>query len=443
MKTTILRRRGLRVLALGVLAAAGAACTDFLVAENPGAVEEVDLNQPAYIGLLTNGVVGDFQLVASWINYYGALYTDELYNTHVFFEERLFDTRDVTEANGTYSFFLYSRLHRARYQADNIAARLRIILADSAGRDTRLAMVYAYAGYNYIYLGEHLCESPIDVSAPLPPSELFTRAIARFDSAILVANAAKAHPGASAGTIQRADSIINFASVGAARAALNMNDLTVAIDYAEDVPAAFRWDMHFSENSSTEFNMWYGRLSTLNSGSNSATISFTPFEAMDGDPRIPRPDTTEAAMNGLSIFIPNSPLAFSTYSGTDDGADFDESSDIRLASGLEAQYIVAEASGATPETRAFVDARRAVGNLLPMPVGATDAEVMAELREQRRRDLYLDGHRMGDLRRYLEFYGIDDWPTGPYPNTTIGDVYLPNYCWPLTIAELNGNPNIP
>src|SRR5688572_26012054 len=101
MRTSSLRRRGARLLALGALAGLSttAGCTDFLAAENPGAVEAVDLNDPAYVNLLTNGVIGDFQLVASWINYYAAVYTDELYNTHVFFEERLFDTRDVTPEN--------------------------------------------------------------------------------------------------------------------------------------------------------------------------------------------------------------------------------------------------------------------------------------------------------------------------------------------------------
>lgn len=60
---------------------------------------------------------------------------------------------------------------------------------------------------------------------------------------------------------------------------------------------------------------------------------------------------------------------------------------MRFASGLEAQYIVAEAQGPTAATLAFVNARRAVGN--EPPVSDTGNQLMADLREQRRRDFFL------------------------------------------------------
>jgi hypothetical protein len=40
---------------------------------------------------------------------------------------------------------------------------------------------------------------------------------------------------------------------------------------------------------------------------------------------------------------------------------------------------------------------------------------MAELRDQRSHDSYLENHRRGDLRRYKEFYNVDLFPKGPYP----------------------------
>lgn len=430
------------VAALGAIAFAGTlpACNDFLNAENPGAVEADDLNSPAYVNLLTNGVIGEFQPMFATVNYYNALFSDELSNTHVFFEEKLVDLRDVTEENGTYSFFYYGPLHRTRFLADSVAARLNIILGDSASRDLRLARVKAYGGYTYILLAENLCESPIDLSAPLPPSELFQRAVDRFDEAIAVATAAKAVPGASAALMAGADSMINLARVGAARASLGMGDMAAAISYASPVPAAFEMRAYFSENSGGQNNMWWGRISTGSSGSNSAALSYTPFEAMVGDPRIPRPATEERGMNGDSIFIPNSPSAFSTHDGTAVGANVTRSASIRIASGLEARYVIAEAEGATPATLAFVQSRRAAG----MQPAATfsGAALMAELRDQRRRDLYLDGHRLGDLRRYIELYSVNDFQTGPYPNTTTGETYADRKCWPLTLAERNGNPNL-
>jgi hypothetical protein len=48
------------------------------------------------------------------------------------------------------------------------------------------------------------------------------------------------------------------------------------------------------------------------------------------------------------------------------------------------------------------------------------ADCQAALREQRRRDFFLSGHRLGDLRRYITQYNVDMFPTGPHPNADWG-----------------------
>ncbi len=124
------------------------------------------------------------------------------------------------------------------------------------------------------------------------------------------------------------------------------------------------------------------------------------------------------------------------------GATFAPVTTVRIASGLEAQYIIAEAQGPTPATLIFVNQRRAAG--LQSAVTLTGDALMAELRDQRSRDFYLDNHRLGDLRRYKEFYGVDLFPKGPYPGSTTGQVYNEAVtCWPLPVNELSANPNIP
>lgn len=67
---------------------------------------------------------------------------------------------------------------------------------------------------------------------------------------------------------------------------------------------------------------------------------------------------------------------------------------------------------------------------------------MAELRDQRRRDFFLDGHRIGDMRRYLKLYDIDLFSTGSYPGTTSGEVYGDRKCWLIPQSEITGNPNL-
>ena len=442
-KTRALRAL-LAALALGGLPALGA-CNDFLTADNPGAIEEPNLNDPRYINLMVNGVVGEFQPAFPLAAYYTAVFTDELRNHHVFPEERLIDLRQVAPENGTFTSTTYNPLHRARFLADSFAIRMTTVLADSATRDLRLARVYAFGGYAYNLLSEYLCESPINVSRPYTPDELRAFAVERFDKAIAIATAAKAVTGATAATQAAADSLIWMAKVGAARASLNSDLKAQAIAYATGVPDAFVYRTFYSENSTRENNPFFGRFSSGAGGSNTASLFGTPFEAMAGDPRVPRPAATEALQDAGRQFIPNSPSSFSTYSGTAVGAEFVRSGSIRLASGLEARYILAEAQGATTANIAFVESRRTGFGAAAQTgtTATTAANYLANLRDQRARDFYLDGHRLGDLRRYLRVHGVNLFPTGAYPGSTTGETYGSQTCLPLTAAEINGNPNVP
>ncbi|HEU4562409.1 MAG TPA: hypothetical protein VFS20_31555 [Longimicrobium sp.] len=445
MRTLTQRARSVRAaLAALVLAGGTAACNDFLQVENPGAVEEPNLNNPAYITLMINGVIGEFQPAYSLGSYYTALFADELRNHHTFVEERLIDLRQVAPENGTYTTVVYNPMHRARFLADSFSTRVNVILGDSANRNLPLAKMQAYGGYSYVLLAEWQCEIALNLGAPQTPDQVFALAVARFDNAIAIANAVKAFTGSSAVQRAGADSVINLARVGAARAYLNMGNKTKAIEYASQLPDNFEYRTYHSENSARENNAWYGRMSTGASGSNSGSLTNTPFEALSGDPRVPRPAATERVMDGTNAFIPNSPPSFSTYNATAVGADFTRAASIRIASGLEARYIVAEATGPTAATIAFVEGRRTgfgAGAQTGTTVTTAD-NFLANLMDQRRRDFYLDGHRLGDMRRYIKLYNLNLFPTGAYPGTSTGETYGSQTCLPLTSSEINGNPNV-
>jgi len=97
-----------------------------------------------------------------------------------------------------------------------------------------------------------------------------------------------------------------------------------------------------------------------------------------------------------------------------------------------------EQGGNEAEVLAFVNERRAVGNQDPVDLSG-DALKM-ELRDQRGRDLYLAGYRLGDLRRWLR-NGDDMFPTGQHPNEQWGQ-YGTATCFPLPLEEYEGNPNL-
>lgn len=445
-----LARHWRRAVTLGVaLAASGAliGCDSLLEVENPQAIAPEQLDDRVNLNLLANGVVGDFQAAFDGLAYFSGIFTDELRNHFVFFEEPLIDQRDVSSGNGTASIFVYAGLQRARGLADSTAVRFRRILGDSANSDLRLARVLAYGGTTYVLMGETLCEAPVEVSRPYTPEELFRDfALPRFNEAIDVAMAARTAAAsetpataASRRAVAGADSIINFARVGAARAALNLGDRPLAVQFASQVPADFRLNANYSENSSAENNFVYERL-TLSAG---ASVLGTPFEGLN-DVRVPIPASTDTAATSISAFQPNSPTAYSTYTGTLPGGEFTRGSNIRVASGLEAQYIVAEAEGLNAKNLAFINARRAIGGEPALPATLSPAEFLAAVREQRRIDLYLDAHRLGDLRRYRAQFGdnieeINRFQQGPYLGSTTID-YADQYCFPVNAAEIAGNP---
>ena len=429
------RRALLAVATLGI--AAVGACSDFLVAENPAAIEEPDLNTVGYVSLLTNGPIYAFQLAHTDLTYWNAAFTDELVNRAVFPEEGQIDRRELFSDMTYINAFIYAPMQRARFLGEDAAKRLKVILGDSATRDLRVARSLTYAGHAYVNLAETMCVTPIDRGVPKTPEEAFADAVARFEEAITIATAykaaVKARPGFTAADTLAADSVRNFALVGAARAALNRNDKTRAIAFASQVPATFNFLAYYSENTNAQRNRTWERLTA---GSNGFLLN-TPFAAMAGDPRVPRIAGTTGRGG-----TPLSPSSYSTFNNTAAGAVFVPTVSVRIASGLEARYIVAEAQGPTPATLAFVNERRAAG--LQPAVTLTGDALMAELRDQRSRDFYLDGHRLGDLRRYKKYYNVDLFPKGPYPSNTAGQVYNESVtCWPLPINEIGDNPNIP
>jgi hypothetical protein len=439
------RRLGLLKVGAIMLACAGlAACSDFLVAENPGAVEEPDVNNPAYINLIANGPIFAYQFAHSENTYWNAQLADELFNRAVFVEEGQIDRREMYSDMTYINAFMYAPQQRARYSGEDAAARLKILLGDTASRDLRVARSLAYAGHSYIDLGEMECMIPIDLGAPKTPEEVFADAITRFQEAITIANAYKTYQQTLnpvvPGNLLAADSVRNFALVGAARAALDRNDKAAAIAFAQQVPADFVFWAYYTDNTTGQRNRTYERLDL---GKNANMLN-TPFFAMAADPRVPRVAGTTG--NGGT---PLSPSSYSTFSNTIAGARFGALMAVRVASGLEARYIVAEAQGPTAATLAFVNERRAAG--LQAPVTLSGDALMAELRDQRSRDFYLDNHRLGDLRRYKKYYGVDLFPKGPYPGSTTGQVYneaastltTASDCWPLPTTEITGNPNIP
>ena len=450
---------------VAALAVSAAACSDFLTVQNPGSVDADKLNDAANANLLVTGVIGEFQSTVTSAAVWGGVLSDELLNGHNNASYGPIDRRDFTNLNDIVGG-IYSPPSRLRYAADSTVERLKGWLgAEAAARDVRVARMLAMAGYGYLYLGEMFCAAPIQLSAPKPSNELFALAQPRFDEAIAIAEAARA-AGTPAAVV---DSVLNLARVGAARAALNLGDAPRAREYAALVPATFEYRAYYSEGippvAGNPTNLFWNYVGSPNvataaelaagtnidggfrySGNAAWTSVGERFQNLS-DPRVPHTTQRLVVLNSSagvpSQYLPNKPKSFGGYvapnASRPGGQPITPGASIRVASGLEAQYIVAEADGGVGSTLAFVNAQRAANGQTASSAVSPD-EILADLRTQRSREFYIDGHRLGDLRRYKANDGVDLWERGAYRGSST-DTYGTVECFPIPLTEINSNPN--
>ena len=418
------------IAAIGLVVPLGA-CNELLRVENPGAIQDGQLGDPTLGKTIVQSVVSDFQRMYADLAYYSAVLTDEAVTGHNFETIKEMDLRLTRPNNGTLNSDVYTPLQRARFAGDSLSGRLRVMFGDTASSSLGMARALAYGAYSNMLLGEFMCEAPVDpTSASLTWDDLMHRSLERYEEAISIATAFKA-----GGSSAAADSIIYLARVGAARASLNLGDFPAAITYASGVPANFQFLVPHSIEKDYMENPFYGA-TTGNNRNLGVDVTFRDLN----DTRVKHTPTSRTGHNGLTLlWTPFQSPSFGEWAPDSTQHSFVQSTSIRFSSGLEARYIVAEAEGATPETVDFINERRKVGDPAATEITPGD-DVMAELRDQRRRDFFLDGHRLGDLRRYKKLYSIDQFPSGQHPNVEWGN-YGTLECFPLPDDETIGNPN--
>ena len=413
--------------ACATIALAAAGCSDLLEVTNPGAIPEERLTDPALEQLMINGAIGEFQFAYGSYALWSGVLSDEVFTDHTNVSVRDFSLHNFGDLNET-NDGVYENVQRARASADDAVDRLKSLLGPAAASSLNVARALAYGGYSYVLLGEGFCDAPVNLSVPKTSDELLTIAVSRFDEAIAVATAAKV--GANAANTAAAQDIINMSLVGAARASLKVGNATKARAYAVQVPANYEKVAYYSSNSVRENNALHRPARTAD-----PFLGIQPAFLNLQDPRMPQSATSRPGLNSNAIFPPQRPLMYSAWSATA-VQTIDITTLIKFATGLEAQYIIAEADGPIASTLAFVNTRRAIGGKLAVDLAG--AELMAELRTQRSRDFFLTGQRLGDLRRYAKA-GINLFPTGKYP--VFPDPYGPAKCFIVPLSEKAVNPN--
>lgn len=443
--------RAVRTTAVGLLLAV-AACSSFdslLEVQNPDELDETLLQDEALVEVLVNSVTGDFEeAFDDPFIWRGSMFTDESL-TGINWEQTARLSQRIVEFDEGDADGMFSEISAAVSQGDSISSRLQTLL-ESPNDDPRLATTLIYAGYSYILLADAMCEATVNVGAEIyEPLALYGFALDRFQSGLTVAQAAGD------------DDLVNLARVGLTRAHLNLGNYGQVEAIADQVPEDFMFYARYSDADPAVYNVLESRVTGGNHSlgvhphfvAGGAAMFDDPGDktAFLTDPRIQHYDAWRLGHNQLTkLYTPYQSLMMSGFNGetlADGGepVEIGRGTNIAFASGLEAQHNKMEALAELDilanqaEILGFVNDRRDFGN--QGDVVLTGDDLVMELRDQRGRDLFLAGYRLGDLRRWLRG-GDDMFPSGQHPNEQWGN-YGDATCFPMPLEEYEGNPNIP
>jgi hypothetical protein len=405
--------------------------SDYLKVTSPSRIPAAGLEDPANAALLVNGAVADFECAYGSYVVATGLIGDELDDATQTAARYPYDQRTMLSSSATYQssdcvgIGTYSPLQTARVSADNIR-QLLVSWTDAqvANRQMLLATAAAYEGYSELLLGEGFCGTAFSAFNPdgsvvygtaITPAQAFDSAITRFTDAITAAGVAGSG----------AQSILNMAYVGRARAKLDKGDLTGARADAAVVPASFVINMTASAISSRRYNRVWADNGPSGAAFNQASSVSAGFRTLN-DPRVPvtHPNVPNST-TGVPIWV--------------QGKYTTAASPIPIASGVEAQLIVAEADLAsnTAEATTIINASRAAGGETALPAGTSTADLKTALIEERRRALFLQGNRLYDIIRLK--LPLDPAPGAKFPG---GGTYGSQSCMPLPDIERFNNPTL-
>jgi hypothetical protein len=268
-------------------------------------------------------------------------------------------------------------------------------------------------------LGEIFCQGVLHVGPALTTAQMMDSAIVRLQLAVSVAGAL---------TGAEATKIVNTARVGMARAYLQKGDNANALAQANLVPPTFVANtVQMDDPQPAARNRLGNGVYIASSGTTQIVAGL--YRALN-DPRVTFADAGINAQDGRNRLFRQTkyPAVISP---------------IRIASGLEARYIAAEAqlkaNGNTAPALALIAERRTAGNQ-PAFTGTTTAAVLAELMDQRARDFWLEGRHMGDIIRNPTAAALVP-PTGSVFYKSEYGNFLAPACLPVPFAEKANNPN--
>lgn len=407
-----------------------AACevSDLLEVELPGNVTADDIELPELASTVRVSAIGDFEW--AWDSYvnFAARHSDEYIHSSGNFTGRRQLLRDIPPDLGAYQNNIFGRWHRARYMLESNFTRLQSFSDEEVpSRSEYMAEMLTYSGFVYIAFGEGFCGTPLDGDGVVrTPPELLEIAVGRFTDAI------------AAATAVGRDDLVTAAYIGRARAHLTLENLDEAIADAEMAP-----DIEFEFLATREAGEGRRENSMANTNQLETNLQATVAPSYRDVRWKDVPDPRVNVMNTGFVGHDNSTILWRHDKTPPQGG---EGQDVIIASGREAQLIIAEAAaidGDLDRARGILQmfhTRAAIPDVTEADI-PTQADVIRHVIEERRRELFVEGgHRQRDHLRWrgteFEIPYLGE-PGSDHPNgiDQYGQPYGTTTCFPVAQNE--------
>ena len=412
-------------LALGSLVGGLAACD--LSVTNPGPTQDAFLADSLSLSAQVAGVgytIGDGM---NYLVLHSAVATRELFPTgqsgQFGVEPRNGVGLLVTEEQAT----PWNLLSRARWLSDQAVGRVQTVLGPTAfAKHPLAAQALIWRGFAYRVLGEAMCVSIMNGGPATPARDNLVRAESTFTAAIAVATAANNA------------TLTNAAYAGRAQVRVALADWSGAVADAGRVPTSFVYKMpYFANVDEFGYNrtMWSSTSQSFFKATSTWNTWYSQYYDATKDPRVPY---TLTALKGSGAFPPVGAVNWwpqAKYATNTAG--------VNLASGREMRLIEAEAalrSGSISDAMTLIDANRASAAATVVARPATITEAWTLFKRERGIELWLEGRRIADLRRWA----ATSTPGALDPKETPGTAsYLEgqSVCFPVSRQEIDTNLN--
>ena len=313
-----------------------------------------------------------------------------------------------------------------RIGAAGAIPQLRTYLSESVARPY-IGQMFAVRGFATLRLAEDICpgfalnevvNGTVVYGPALTTEQVFQQALAEFDSALVYVG----------------DSVqfLKLASVGRARTLLGLGRFAEAAAAVAGVPSDYVANAEYNSTFSPyqPNPLFFGTSFLSRSVANQEGGNGLDFVSA-GDPRV-RTTQREFAADGVTP-------KYSIDQYPDQGAP------IVMASGIEARLIQAEAALRANDPSTWLTALNQLRQAVALPDTTdpgTDAGRVDLLFRERAFWLYATGHRLGDLRRLIAYYGRGRETVFPTGNYRFGGSYGNATSLPFPSVSESRNPNV-